>query len=106
MGAPGRPEHGRAGRPRHPGREPERAGRGGGRGSRRARGEGPVSVLVLRLAGPLQAWGSSSRFVRRTTESAPTKSGVIGMLASAQGLERTDEAGLERLAALRFGVRI
>ncbi|MEV5988871.1 type I-E CRISPR-associated protein Cas5/CasD [Streptomyces sp. NPDC052051] len=65
-----------------------------------------MSVLTLRLAGPLQAWGASARFARRTTESAPTKSGVIGMLAAAQGLDRGDEAGLARLAALRFGVRM
>lgn len=65
-----------------------------------------MSVLVLRLAAPLQAWGASARFVRRTTESAPTKSGVIGMLAAAQGLDRNDDVGLSRLAALRFGVRI
>ncbi|MGW7071835.1 type I-E CRISPR-associated protein Cas5/CasD [Streptomyces sp. NPDC054855] len=65
-----------------------------------------MSVLLLRLAAPLQAWGASARFVRRTTESAPTKSGVIGMLAAAQGLDRDDDAGLSRLAALRFGVRI
>ncbi|MGP4004892.1 type I-E CRISPR-associated protein Cas5/CasD, partial [Streptomyces sp. 8N706] len=65
-----------------------------------------MSVLTLRLAGPLQSWGASARFARRTTESAPTKSGVIGMLAAAQGLERGDDDGLARLAALRFGVRI
>ncbi|MGC9499267.1 type I-E CRISPR-associated protein Cas5/CasD [Streptomyces sp. WG7] len=64
------------------------------------------SVLVLRLAGPLQSWGASSRFTRRTTESAPTKSGVIGLLAAAAGIERGDDAGLAPLAALRFGVRI
>lgn len=65
-----------------------------------------MSVLTLRLAGPLQSWGASARFVRRTTESAPTKSGVLGMLAAAQGLERGDDSRLARLAALRFGVRI
>ncbi|WP_067394112.1 type I-E CRISPR-associated protein Cas5/CasD [Streptomyces sp. F-3] len=65
-----------------------------------------TSVLVLRLAGPLQSWGASSRFTRRTTESAPTKSGVIGLLAAAAGIERDDDARLAPLAALRFGVRI
>lgn len=63
-----------------------------------------MSVLLLRLAGPLQAWGSAARFARRTTENAPTKSGVIGLLAGAQG--RCREADLSDLAALRFGVRI
>jgi CRISPR system Cascade subunit CasD len=65
-----------------------------------------MSVLALRLAGPLQSWGASSRFTLRTTESAPTKSGVIGLLAAAAGIERGDDARLVPLAALRFGVRI
>ncbi|MFJ8676395.1 type I-E CRISPR-associated protein Cas5/CasD [Streptomyces sp. NPDC093589] len=63
-----------------------------------------MSVLLLRLAGPLQAWGSAARFPRRTTENAPTKSGVIGLLAGAQG--RSREADLSDLSSLRFGVRI
>ncbi|MEU1278551.1 type I-E CRISPR-associated protein Cas5/CasD [Streptomyces sp. NPDC005805] len=65
-----------------------------------------MSVLALRLAGPLQSWGAASRFVRRTTESAPTKSGVVGLLAAAAGIERGDDTRLAPLAALRFGVRI
>ncbi|CAM5741527.1 type I-E CRISPR-associated protein Cas5/CasD [Streptomyces hirsutus] len=65
-----------------------------------------MNVLALRLAGPLQSWGASSRFTRRTTESAPTKSGVIGLLAAAAGIERGDDGALAPLAALRFGVRI
>lgn len=65
-----------------------------------------MSVLTLRLAGPLQSWGASARFTRRTTESAPTKSGVIGLLAAAAGIERGDDEALAVLGALRFGVRI
>lgn len=66
---------------------------------------GPATLtLPLVLAGPLQAWGSSSRFARRGTENAPTKSGVIGLLAAALGRERTAE--VTDLAALRFGVRV
>ncbi|GAA0901004.1 type I-E CRISPR-associated protein Cas5/CasD [Streptomyces thermoalcalitolerans] len=63
-----------------------------------------MTVLLLRLAGPLQSWGSAARFARRTTENAPTKSGVLGLLAAADGRPRT--ANLSDLAALRFGVRI
>ncbi|TDQ53222.1 type I-E CRISPR-associated protein Cas5/CasD [Actinorugispora endophytica] len=62
------------------------------------------SVLALLLAGPLQSWGASARFARRTTQHAPTKSGVIGLLAAAQGRQRADD--LADLAALRFGVRV
>lgn len=63
-----------------------------------------MTVLLLRLAGPLQAWGDSSRFTRRDTGRYPTKSGVLGLLAAADGRRRTDE--IEDLARLRFGVRV
>ncbi|GGO96988.1 type I-E CRISPR-associated protein Cas5/CasD [Actinomyces gaoshouyii] len=62
-----------------------------------------MSVLLLRLAGPMQAWGVTSRFTVRDTEPAPTKSGVIGMLAAAVGRRRTDP--IEDLLSLSFGVR-
>jgi CRISPR system Cascade subunit CasD len=63
-----------------------------------------MSVLLLRLAGPLQAWGSSSRFTHRDTDIAPTKSGVIGMLAAAKGIRRTEP--LTEFLGLQFGVRL
>ncbi|WP_432828558.1 type I-E CRISPR-associated protein Cas5/CasD [Dactylosporangium sp. CA-092794] len=63
-----------------------------------------MSVLLLRLAGPMQAWGATSRFTRRTTEVAPTKSGVIGLLAAAKGIRRTEP--LTELLGLEFGVRL
>lgn len=62
-----------------------------------------MTTLLLRLAGPMQAWGDSSRFNERTTRREPTKSGVIGMLAAATGRRRTDP--IEDLASLTFGVR-
>ncbi len=62
-----------------------------------------MSTLLLRLAGPLQSWGVESRFVRRGTALQPTKSGVIGLLAAARGLRRTEP--LSELLGLRFGVR-
>lgn len=61
-------------------------------------------VLVLRLAGPMQSWGSSSRFTRRSTEAFPTKSGIVGLLAAAQGRRRTDP--IEDLANLRMAARV
>ncbi|KAA8816709.1 type I-E CRISPR-associated protein Cas5/CasD [Bifidobacterium vespertilionis] len=63
-----------------------------------------MPVLLIRLAAPMQSWGSESRFTRRTTESMPTKSGVIGMIAAALGMPR--DASLERFRDLRFGVRV
>lgn len=67
-----------------------------------------MAVLLLRLAAPLQAWGSNSKFGVRATEREPTKSGVIGMLAAALGLQRNNEKTselLKQLSEMRFGVR-
>lgn len=64
-----------------------------------------MATLLLRLAAPLQAWGSDSKFETRKTDREPTKSGVIGLLAAALGLRRDDTAGLARLNGLRFAVR-
>lgn len=62
-----------------------------------------MPTLLLRLSGPLQSWGVSSRFVNRNTSSTPTKSGVIGLLAAAEGRPR--EQSVADLVNLRFGVR-
>lgn len=63
-----------------------------------------MPTLLLKLAGPLQAWGDSSRFNHRHTRGEPTKSGVLGLLAAADGRRRSDS--IEDLTALRFGVRV
>jgi len=64
-----------------------------------------MSTLLIRLAAPLQSWGADSKFEeRRATMREPTKSGVIGMLASALGRRREDS--IDDLAELKFGVRI
>jgi CRISPR system Cascade subunit CasD len=63
-----------------------------------------ASTLRLWLAGPLQAWGVASRFEVRTTELAPSKSGVLGLVCAALGRPRS--APIDDLATLRFGVRV
>ena len=64
-----------------------------------------MATLLLRLAAPLQSWGSDSKFETRKTDREPTKSGVVGLLAAALGLRRDDTEGLARLNGLRFAVR-
>ncbi len=63
-----------------------------------------MSTLLLRFAAPMQAWGADSRFDIRKTNREPTKSGVVGLLAAALGLQR--DAPLNELNALRMGVRV
>lgn len=48
------------------------------------------SYLALWLDAPLQAWGHSDYFRNRHTALWPTKSGVIGLLAAARGLDKLD----------------
>lgn len=62
-----------------------------------------MATLLLRLAGPMQAWGTDSKVDTRATGAQPSKSGVIGMIASAMG--RSRDESVEDLSVLRFGVR-
>lgn len=61
-------------------------------------------TLLLRLCGPMQSWGTRSRFSERDTELEPSKSGVIGLVAAALGRPRSEP--LDDLAAVRLGVRV
>lgn len=65
-----------------------------------------MRTLLLRLAGPLQSWGTESKFDVRHTRREPSRSGVIGLLACALGIRRDDAAALAELSALSFGVRV
>jgi len=63
-----------------------------------------LSVILLRLEGPMQAWGIGSRFTDRHTEAEPTKSGVIGLLSSALGRSRDED--ISDLSSMVMAVRV
>ena len=65
-----------------------------------------MPTLLLRLEGPMQSWGTRSKFDVRDTEMEPSKSGVIGLLCAACGIDRSDWEGLEPLTKLVMGVRV
>lgn len=67
--------------------------------------DGETGVLML-LDGPLQSWGTQSRFGHRDTDFEPSKSGVIGLVGAAMGMARDDETTLHRLGSLRMAVRV
>ena len=48
--------------------------------------------LALYLRAPLQSWGASSKFGDRGTFDAPTRSGLLGLLAAACGVDKNEEA--------------
>ena len=62
--------------------------------------------LVLRLDGPMQAWGTHTFEDFRPSNLFPTRSGLLGLLGACLGLDRRDHARLEQLdASVEFTVR-
>ena len=59
--------------------------------------------VALRLHGPLQAWGGPVIGDTRPTLPFPTRSGVLGLIASCMGILRSENA---RLLALAKGARV
>jgi CRISPR system Cascade subunit CasD len=65
------------------------------------------AALAFLLDGPLQSWGTSSRFQRRGTDPYPSKSGVLGIIVAALGIDKYTAQEAEQLrpfAALYFSV--
>lgn len=69
----------------------------------------------MRLMGPMQSWGTQSRFRERDTGMEPSKSGAIGLLCAALGMSRHETVAmlpgggtvaLSALADLRMAVRV
>jgi len=65
-----------------------------------------MPTLLMRLEGPMQSWGTQSRFTVRDTGLEPSKSGVIGLCCAALGIDREDDEALALIAQARMGVRI
>lgn len=64
-----------------------------------------MATLLLRLVGPMQSWGTTSRFDERDTGREPSKSGVTGLVAAALGIDRENWDDLAPVTRLAMGVR-
>jgi len=63
--------------------------------------------LILRLDGPMQAWGTHTFEDFRPSNLFPTRSGLLGLLGACLGIDRRDQEGLEQLAtSVEFTVRV
>lgn len=62
-------------------------------------------LILLRLEGVLQSWGEDSKWDHRDSAGMPTKSGVVGLLACAMGLEREDAQIIQLAQSIRIAVR-
>lgn len=62
-----------------------------------------MAVLLIRIEGPLQSWGTQSKFTNRDTGYEPSKSGIVGLICSAMGRPRTES--VDDLADCKMAVR-
>jgi CRISPR system Cascade subunit CasD len=63
--------------------------------------------LILKLQGPMQAWGRESFEGLRPSELFPGRSALLGLLGACLGIDRTDRQRLQELAAsVLLAVRI
>lgn len=63
--------------------------------------------LILRLDGPMQAWGTHTFEDFRPSNLFPTRSGLLGLLGACLGIDRRNHTGLEQLAAsIELTVRV
>lgn len=63
------------------------------------------NLLILRLEGALQSWGENAKWDFRDSSSMPTKSGIVGLLGCAMGLERNSEVLTELAQNIAVAVR-
>ena len=62
--------------------------------------------LILKLDGPMQAWGTHTFEDYRPSNLFPTRSGLLGLLGACLGIDRNDRENLARLAqSVEFAVR-
>lgn len=54
--------------------------------------------LILKLQGPMQAWGGHTFEDRRPSHDFPTRSGLVGLLAACLGLDRADRKAQSALS--------
>lgn len=65
-----------------------------------------MKTILLKLTGPMQSWGTSSRFETRMSDYYPSKSGVIGIIAASLGYNRDEDEKIQKLNDLDFAIRV
>jgi len=65
-----------------------------------------MNTLLLRLSGAMQSWGVQSDYTERDTGLEPSKSGVLGLVCAALGIDRANDFELAEIAQLNMGVRV
>ena len=63
--------------------------------------------LILKIHGPMQAWGEHTFEGMRPSANFPTRSGLLGLLGGCLGIKRNDRNRLKQLAdSIGIAVRV
>ena len=63
--------------------------------------------LILKLKGPMQAWGTHTYEDFRPSNLFPTRSGLLGLLGACLGIDRRDHDGLSKLGrSVEFTIKV
>lgn len=65
-----------------------------------------MRTILLKFAGTLQSWGTTSHFENRRTDFYPSKSAVIGLIAASLGYRRDEDENVQELNKIDFAVRV
>lgn len=65
-----------------------------------------IPILIIRLEGVLQSWGDHSKWDYRDSSTIPAKSGIIGLIGCAMGIERGSDKLFELYKDLQIGIRV
>lgn len=66
-----------------------------------------MKTILLKLAGPLQSWGTRANFQIRHTEYYPSKSAILGLLLGTMGIRRDDTSEtINKFNDLDFAIRV
>lgn len=65
-----------------------------------------MKTILLKVSGPMQAWGTNSHFNTRHTDLYPSKSAIIGMVSAGIGYRRDETDKILKFNNLKFAVRV
>lgn len=65
-----------------------------------------MKTILLKFSGPMQSWGTTSKLDNKRSDTHPSKSAVIGIIAAALGYTRDMADEIKVLNELDFGVRV
>lgn len=65
-----------------------------------------MNLLIFTLSAPMMSFGGINAWKHRSTESAPTKSSIVGIISCAMGLGRNNPEIINLSRSIKVGVRV